>query len=375
MSNPKRVVLTLLGTRPEVIKLNPVLKALAARSDRFESVVLRTGQHTDLVDGLVRLFEIETDYDLKLMRPGQTPLEVAHRLLEGLDPLLDQIAPDIVLVQGDTTTAMAGALGAFYRGVAVGHVEAGLRTADPRNPFPEEMNRRLITRLADLHFAATPRNEQVLLDEGVAREAIFLTGNPVVDSLRWVVDRIEPSERIRSIVDAVGPGRLIVLTTHRRESFGDVMSGNLRVLREFVDANPDVQLAFPIHPNPHVKASTDAVLAGSDRIHLLPPLDYPDFTYLMSRAWLLCSDSGGVQEEAPSLGIPLLILRRNTERPEAVESGVARLVDGDADHFRAMLAEAAAPGSWAARVAERENPFGRGDAGERIVEALDAFLP
>lgn len=374
MSNSKQVILTLLGTRPEVIKLNPVLRALARRSDRFSSVVLRTGQHTDLVDGLVRLFEIDVDRDLKLMRPGQTPLDVAHRLLESLDPLFDQIQPDIVLVQGDTTTAMAGALGAFYRGVAVGHVEAGLRTADPRNPFPEEMNRRLITRLADLHFAATPRNEQVLLDEGVDRERVFLTGNPVVDSLRWVVDKLEPSPSIKRLAQDAAGKRLIVLTTHRRESFGDVMSANLEVLRDFVAENEDTVLAFPIHPNPHVRAATEEVFAGRERIHLLPPLDYPDFTYLMSRAWLLCSDSGGVQEEAPSLGVPLLILRQNTERPEAVESGAARLVDGDADKFRAMLEEAAQPGSWADTIADITNPFGTGDAGERIVEALDTFL-
>jgi UDP-N-acetylglucosamine 2-epimerase (non-hydrolysing) len=279
-----------------------------------------------------------------------------------------------VLVQGDTTTAMTGALAAFYRNVAVGHVEAGLRTGDASSPFPEEMNRRLITRLARFHFAATTHNVNTLRAEGVPGDCIALTGNPVVDSLHATVarDEVDPEFRVR--IAAIDARRLIVLTTHRRESFGEVMTENLRVLRNFVEAHADVALAFPVHPNPNVTGPTRAVLAGAPRVHLLDPLAYGEFVHLLSRAWLIVSDSGGVQEEAPSLGKALLVLRENTERPEAIESGVAQLVGGDPQRLAAMLDGIYADDSWVREVNRIENPFGRGDSGTRIVDAIETFL-
>jgi rhodanese-related sulfurtransferase len=256
----------------------------------------------------------------------------------------------------------------------VGHVEAGLRTGDPTSPFPEELNRRLITRLASLHFAPTRHNLATLRSEGVPAGSIALTGNPVVDALRESLPRARPSPELASRLRASEGTRLLVLTTHRRESFGPVMEGNLRVLRRFVETHPDVSLAFPVHPNPKVRAASQAILAGQPRIHLLEPLGYADFLHLLSRAWLIVSDSGGVQEEAPTLGKGLLVLRANTERPEAVEAGVAKLVGGDPARLEAALAELAADDSWLRRVREIPNPFGDGQAGERIAAAALRFL-
>jgi UDP-N-acetylglucosamine 2-epimerase (non-hydrolysing) len=367
-------VLTLFGTRPEVIKLAPVLGELERRRDRIETRNIASSQHVELLHPFARHFDIRIDGDLEVMQEGQTPAEVASRVLAAFDPLLARERPDIVLVQGDTTTAMAGALAAFFRGVAVGHVEAGLRTGDPTSPFPEEMNRTLITRLARYHFAATAHNADTLRAEGIAGDRIALTGNPVVDALRATLEEDAVAPEFRERIAAIGAARLVVLTTHRRESFGDVMSGNLKVLRRFVEEREDVALAFPVHPNPNVAQPTRDVLGGVPRVHLLDPLAYAEFVHLLSRAWLIVSDSGGIQEEAPTLGKPLLVLRENTERPEAIEAGVARLVGGSPERLAAMLAEVYADDAWIGRVREIENPFGRGDAGARIADAIDTFL-
>ncbi len=363
-------VLTLFGTRPEVIKLAPVVRQLEADPRQFRTVNVASGQHVELLYPFARLFGLRIDHDLRVMEPGQNPNTVCARVLAALDPVLDREAPDVVLVQGDTTTAMAGALAAFHRRIPVGHVEAGLRSGNVSSPYPEEMNRTLVGRLATFHFAATPRNRAALLDEGVADERVFVTGNPVVDALHDVMARPSENPRLRDRVEATRGLRRIVLTTHRRESFGPVMAENLRVLRRFVEAHGDVALLFPVHPNPAVVEATRSILADHPRVHLLPPLDYVDFVFLLSQAWLVVSDSGGVQEEAPTLGKPLLILRENTERPESVESGVARLVGGDPRRLASLLDEAYAPGSWAEAAARVENPFGRGDAAERIVAIL-----
>jgi UDP-N-acetylglucosamine 2-epimerase (non-hydrolysing) len=294
--------------------------------------------------------------------------------LAALEPVLARERPDLVLVQGDTTTAMAGALAGFFRGIAVGHVEAGLRTGDPASPFPEEMNRTLITRLARYHFAATGHNVETLLAEGVPRNRIALTGNPVVDALLATVEADAVAAEFRERIAEIAAAKLIVLTTHRRESFGDVMTGNLEVLRRFLTEHEDVALAFPVHPNPNVAEPTRAVLAGAPRVHLLEPLAYAEFVHLLSRAWLIVSDSGGIQEEAPTLGKALLVLRENTERPEAIEAGVARLVGGAPERLAEMLAEVRADDTWIQRVREIANPFGVGDSGIRIAEAIDSFL-
>jgi UDP-N-acetylglucosamine 2-epimerase (non-hydrolysing) len=367
-------VLTLFGTRPEVIKLAPVIAALEAEPEQFSTVNVASGQHTDLLYPFARSFGIRIDDDLSIMEPGQTLSGVCARVLTALDPILVRTRPDAVLVQGDTTTALAGALAAFHRRIPVGHVEAGLRSGDPTSPFPEEMNRRLVTRLATFHFAATGQNRETLVKEGVDEEAIFVTGNPVVDALKTVLASAKPGPAIQKLLADTEGLRRVVLTTHRRESFGETMSGNLRVLRTFVESHKDVALVFPVHPNPVVVETTRAILAGHPRIHLLAPLGYQDFILLLSSAWLLVSDSGGVQEEAPTLGKPLLVLRENTERPEALQSGVARLVGGDPARLAAMLAEVSLPGSWAERARETENPFGRGDSGLRIARILASSL-
>lgn len=367
-------VLSLFGTRPEVIKLAPVIRALERSQHGFETINVLSGQHADLVRPFLASFGLRVDHDLAVMAPGQTPSLVSSRVLAALDPLLERAAPHALLVQGDTSTALAGALAAFHRRIPVGHVEAGLRSGDVASPFPEEMNRRLISRLASWHFAATERNRCTLVAEGVAEASVFLTGNPVVDAVASIRDRVAAGQELQSALSASRGLRRIALTTHRRESFGDTMRGNLEVLRRFVEAHPDVALVFPVHPNPNVVRETRAALSGHPRIHLLEPLGYQDFVTLVAESWLVVSDSGGVQEEAPSLGRPLLILRENTERPEAVESGCARLVGGSPARLAELLEEAARPGSWVEHVARIPNPFGHGDAGERIAEALAGLI-
>lgn len=370
--SPLNKVLTLFGTRPEVIKLAPVIEQLEKRPEVFQTVNVTSAQHTDLLYPFVRLFGIRVDHDLQIMEPHQTPNHVCARVLDRLDVLLAEDRPDLILVQGDTTTAMAGALAGFHRRIPVGHVEAGLRSGNAYSPYPEEMNRRLITRLATYHFAATARNRATLLSEGVPEDTVFVTGNPVVDSLHAILHRAEVSPVVARLLEATGGLKRIVLTTHRRESFGHVMAGNLRVLRSFVERRPDVALLFPVHPNPDVVGPATAILSGQPRIHLVPPLGYEDFIVLLSRAWLLVSDSGGVQEEAPTLGKPVLVLRENTERPEAIEAGVARLVGSDPARLALMLEEAYQDGSWVRGVGA--NPFGQGDSGKRIAQIIARLL-
>ena len=369
-----KTVLTLFGTRPEVIKLAPVIRELEALSDRFRSINVTSAQHTDLLYPLAEYFRIRLHHDLRVMEAGQSPAQVCARVLTSLDPILTRERPDLILVQGDTTTAMAGALLGFFRKIPVGHVEAGLRSGNATSPFPEEMNRRLVTKLATLHFAATAKNFRTLLEEGVPRENVILTGNPVVDSLRDVLAAPAPAPPRGLEPEELRDRRLIVLTTHRRESFGEIMAGNLRVLRAFLDRHEDVVLAFPVHPNPSVRHVSNAILGGHPRIHLLEPLEYVEFVHLLAKAWLIVSDSGGVQEEAPTLGKPLLILRENTERPEAVDSGVARLVGGNPETLAAMLEDLYPSHAWLQEVCEMDNPFGRGDAGRRIVAAIARYF-
>jgi len=361
--------MTVFGTRPEAVKLAPVLRQIDLYPNEFRSVVVSSGQHTDLLAPFIRLFGLQIDHDLSAMRPGQPLNLLAARVLTDFDAVLERERPAMVLVQGDTTTAVAAAWASFHRGVPVGHVEAGLRTDDPLTPFPEETNRRLITRLARAHFAATPRNRQALLDEGVPAEQVFLTGNPVVDALQYMGTVLSASPRVEQLLEKTRGLKRIALTTHRRESFGPTLTGNLRVLRDFVDSHADIGMIFPVHPNPAVREAAKQ-LADHPRIHLTDPLDYGDFISLLNASWLIVSDSGGVQEEAPTLGKPLIVLREKTERPEAVESGVARLA-GTPE----ILAEALAEMARSPRtIRPIDNPFGRGDAGQRIVQALRKIL-
>lgn len=354
------------GTRPEVIKLAPVISALA-ESPAFRPLVVSSGQHTDLLAPFVARFGVHVDYELKVMEPGQHLNRLFARVLTEFDAVLAKESPDVVIVQGDTTTATAAALAAFQRRIPVAHVEAGLRTDDPVNPFPEEMNRRLVSRLARWHFAATQRHADNLLAEGVPPESVIVTGNPVVDALHGMLARQERSPKLTQLLTATAGLKRVTVTTHRRESFGERMGANLRALRRFVERHPDTAVIFPMHPNPAVRAAA-AILGGVDRVWLIDPLDYPDFIGLLSESWVIASDSGGVQEEAPSLGVPLLILRENTERPEVLDTGLAKLCP-TADDLALMLDEMYRTDATAKPT---DNPFGDGHAGEKIVAALAA---
>ncbi len=366
-------VMTIFGTRPEAIKMAPVIRELNSAA-MVRTVNVATTQHTDLLYPLIRLFSISIDHDLRAMRPNQTLNQLCARVISSLDPVLRQERPDLILVQGDTTTAMAGALAGFQNEIPVAHIEAGLRSDDMYCPYPEEMNRRLITRLASFHFAATDANRDRLLAEGVRAENIFVTGNPGMDSLKAVLKLSPVNPAVETLLQMTAGQKRIVLTAHRRESFGAPMAANLHVVRGFIESHPDVTLIFPVHLNPAVARAARTILSGHPRIHLIQPLLYDHFIMLLTNAWLIVSDSGGLQEEAPTLGKPLLVLRENTERPEALECGIARIVGGKPDRLAAMLDEAYRVDSWVNKVAEIENPFGAGDSGRRIADSICELL-
>jgi UDP-N-acetylglucosamine 2-epimerase (non-hydrolysing) len=362
-------VLVLFGTRPEVIKLAPVIREL--RKKFFQTVVVSSTQHRQLLKPFLSSLEIEPDFELGVMRRDQSPNVVCSRIVSRLDKILESEQPDLVLVQGDTTTTLAGALAAFNRRIPVGHVEAGLRSGNRNSPFPEEMNRRLVTQLADLHFAATENNRLALLDEGVPADKIFVTGNPVVDALKRVVKNTQVSDKIAHLLEQTAGQKRMLVTTHRRESFGSALTRNLRAMRDFVEKHDDVCMFFPVHPNPNVRRAVSELLGARDRVHLLGPLDYSDFLALMKASWLVVSDSGGVQEEAPSLGKPLLIIRENTERPEAISAGVAKLVGRGKSSLTRLLNENYDDETWIRSVKRIANPFGDGRSSQRIVSVID----
>jgi UDP-N-acetylglucosamine 2-epimerase (non-hydrolysing) len=368
----RQKILVLFGTRPEVIKLSPIIYELKKKF--FQTVVVSSSQHKELLKPFLKMLKVETDFDLRVMKKDQTPSQVCSRVLAKLDAVLEAEKPDLILVQGDTTTALAGALAGFNRKIPVGHVEAGLRSGNVQSPFPEEMNRRLISQIATFHFAATESNRTNLLNEQIPTEKIFVTGNTVVDTLQFILKNLAPSKNITEIIEATEGKKRILLTTHRRESFGEAMSGNLKVLRDFVEKYKDVCLIFPVHPNPNVREVTEDILSDHSRIHLLEPLDYTDFVALMKASWLIVSDSGGIQEEAPSLGKPLFVLRENTERPEAIRSGVARLVGGNPRSLKLMLEENYAVPTWIKSVGEVSNPFGDGKSAKRITRIIEEKL-
>lgn len=345
--------------------------ALDRWPERWRCLTVCTSQHNELLRPFLSTLRIPVHLDLHCMRNNQTPAEVLVRVLPELTALVDAERPAAIVVQGDTTTALAGAMAGSYARVPVVHVEAGLRTGNLQSPFPEEQHRRQITLLADLHLAATPRNAAALAAEGCAPDRVRVTGNTVVDALLWMREQARPSVELSKLLARLQGKRLLVLTTHRRENLGQVMRGHLQATGDFVRRHPDVAVVFPVHPNPQVQKVAHEVLANQERVHLIEPLPYGDFVHLLSQAWLVCSDSGGIQEEAPTLRKPVLILRDNTERPEVLECGVGRLAGHCPERLGAMLREAHADESWQRTAQQAQNPFGAGDGGERTVAALE----
>jgi UDP-N-acetylglucosamine 2-epimerase (non-hydrolysing) len=363
-------VLCVFGTRPEAIKMAPLVTELGSRPTIDCSVAV-TGQHREMLDEVLELFGILPDHDLDLMTAGQTPSQVAARVLGGIDDLLAKCEPDWVVVQGDTTTAMAVGLGAFHAGVRVAHVEAGLRTHDRRHPFPEEVNRRVVSMVADVHFAPTPAARANLVAEGIAAADVIVTGNTVVDALVEIAGRpFDPSGTPLEGLP-LGEGRLVVLTAHRRESFGAPMREAFLAVRALVERYEDVRVVYPVHPNPDVRDAAYDLLGDVDRVHLVAPLDYRSFVGLLSAAHLILTDSGGIQEEAPSVGVPVLVLRDVTERPEAVEAGTARLVGTSATAIVAAARRLLDDPSAHQAMAGASNPYGDGRASIRIADALE----
>lgn len=366
-SNPPKVLIC-LGTRPELIKFAPMVRAIQERGASL--VTVNTGQHTDLLLPLFELFGIKPQHNLESMVAGQSLNALGSRLLERLDPVLEAEKPDLVLVQGDTSSAVMGAIAAFNRRIPVGHLEAGLRSGNPLSPFPEEMNRRLVGQIASHHFAATERNRRTLLEEGVAAGSVHLVGNTVVDSLRQMLVKTRPGKNVELMQQWAAGKRLVIVTTHRRENFGETMSLHLRALREFIESEPDLCMVFPVHPNPNVRAAVAAELEHHPRIRLTDPMGYCDFAHLLSHAWLIVSDSGGIQEEATALGKPMIVLRENTERPEAVECGVARLVGESPERLRDMLRTSLIDEVWHASASRSRDVFGDGHTAGRICDVL-----
>lgn len=363
-------VVPVFGTRPEAIKMAPVVKALQARPDEFETVVCVTGQHQEILYQVLQLFSIEPTHDLAIMSANQSLSDITSRTLTGLDPVLESESPDWVLVQGDTTTAMAASLAAFYRKIPVGHVEAGLRTDDKSQPFPEEINRRITGVIADLHFAPTRRAANNLLREGVSKSSVVVTGNPVIDAIQDVAARPYHPRGVLPDHVLANERRVLLVTAHRRENFGAGLEQICDAVASIARRFDDVEIVFPVHPNPHVAGTVYHRLADVPRVTLLEPLDYQPLVWLMKRSYLIITDSGGIQEEAPGLGVPVLVTRSTTERLEGVEAGSVRLVGTTQEeilkHAVALLTDPAAH----AAMRRIENPYGDGKAGLRIAEAI-----
>nr|WP_235603825.1 UDP-N-acetylglucosamine 2-epimerase (non-hydrolyzing) [Luteimonas sp. JM171]AOH36138.1 UDP-N-acetylglucosamine 2-epimerase [Luteimonas sp. JM171] len=373
---PKRVMVV-FGTRPEAIKMAPVIRALQAAPE-IETQVVVTAQHRHMLDQVLDLFGISPDEDLNLMQANQGLPDLFARIVTGMTEVITGSKPDLVLVHGDTSTTLATAMAAFYARVPVGHVEAGLRTGDMAAPWPEEMNRRLVAPLTSLHFAPTSRAHANLVSEGIHHSDVHVTGNTVVDALQHVVRRIETEPALAANLDAAFPflepsRRLILVTGHRRESFGEGFSRICKALERIAKLR-DVQIVYPVHLNPNVQEPVRRLLGGQPNLHLIEPLDYLPFVRLMSQANLILTDSGGIQEEAPSLGKPVLVMRDISERPEAVEAGTALLVGTDPDHILAATARLLESPPTQAEMTNRSNPYGDGHAANRILQHIQRFL-
>lgn len=362
-------VMTIFGTRPEAIKMAPVVKALEAAPD-MEAIVTVTAQHREMLDQVLNLFHITPQYDLNIMCQGQTLYDVTSKALMGLRDVIADAKPDVVLVHGDTTTTFAGALAAFYQEVPVGHVEAGLRTGNIYSPFPEEMNRKLTGSLATYHFAPTSSAEKNLMKENISSAHLYVTGNTVIDALQTTVQKEYTfEEKLLNELDYENR-RVVLVTTHRRENLGEPMRHVYRAIHRLVDAFDDIEIIFPVHRNPQVRQIVKEELGDVDRVHLINPLEYEPFANLMARSYLLMTDSGGIQEEAPALGKPVLVLRNTTERPEAVTAGTVRLVGTDENTVYENAYRLLADREVYDTMANSVNPYGDGVAAQRIIEAL-----
>jgi UDP-N-acetylglucosamine 2-epimerase (non-hydrolysing) len=358
------VVMPIFGTRPEAVKMAPLVNYLKSRPEEFRCVVCVTAQHRQMLDQVLQAFDIVPDYDLDIMQQGQTLTQVTTRALEGLEAVLLEVKPDIVLAQGDTTTVLAAAIAASYQKIPFGHVEAGLRTDNKFDPFPEEINRRLTGQLTDLHFAPTLRSKENLLREGISEEKVYLTGNTVIDALHQVVDS---STRAESDGTAL---RTILVTTHRRENWGEPLEGIAQALHEIVEKFPDTRIVLPMHKNPIVREPLERILGAHPRVALVEPPDYLEFVKMMEGAHLVLTDSGGVQEEAPALGLPVLVMRRTTERPEGVTAGTSKLVGTDKDEIVREASKLLGDPAAYAAMSQAANPYGDGKASERIAAAI-----
>ena len=357
-------IMPILGTRPEAVKVAPLINFLKSQPENFDCRVCVTAQHRQMLDQVLQAFGVVPDYDLDIMQSGQTLAQITTRALEGADKVLAEVKPDLVLVQGDTTTVLAAALAASYHQIAVGHIEAGLRTGNKFDPFPEEINRRLTGRLADLHFSPTPLAKQNLLDEGISEDSIYLTGNTVIDALYQVTGARREAKGARK------EQRTLLVTTHRRENLGAPLEHIALALHEIVENFPDTKIILPMHKNPAVRETLQRILGGHARVELTEPPDYMDFVKLMEGADLVLTDSGGVQEEAPALGIPVLVMRRTTERPEGVSAGTAKLVGTDKDDIVREASLLLSDQNAYDAMSKAANPYGDGKACERIAQAI-----
>lgn len=363
-------VMTVFGTRPEAIKMAPLVKALQQNTEQIDTVVTVTAQHREMLDQVLETFKIVPDYDLNIMKERQTLLDVATRGLEGLDQIMKEAKPDVVLVHGDTATTFVASLAAFYNQVAIGHVEAGLRTWNKYSPYPEEMNRQLTGVLADIHFAPTEQAKENLLKENKEPNSIIVTGNTAIDALATTV----ADDYTHPVLESIGDNRMVLLTAHRRENLGEPMENMFRAIYRILEEHPDVQVVYPMHLNPAVRDTARAILGSHERVHLIEPLEVFDFHNFASRSYMILTDSGGIQEEAPSLGKPVLVLRDTTERPEGIEAGTLKLAGVEEETIYDLTKELLTDSALYNQMAQASNPYGDGHASERIVEALISFL-
>ena len=370
-------VMLVFGTRPEAIKMAPLVKGLQACAGEIQTVVCVTAQHREMLDQVLKLFDIVPEHDLNIMKPGQDLFDITGNILAGLKSVLQQEQPDLVLVHGDTTTTLAASLAAFYARVPVGHVEAGLRTGNKQAPFPEEMNRRLTSAIADIHFAPTSASRDNLLREGIAADTIHVTGNTVIDALLVVVEKMRNDKQAQAEFAQrfafLEPGRrLILVTGHRRENCGEGFQSICLALADIAAEHPDVQVLYPVHLNPNVRQPVNDILAarGLANVHLIDPVDYLPFVYLMDRAHIIVTDSGGIQEEAPSLGKPVLVMRDTTERPEAVDAGTVKLVGTSRETIVAEVRRLLTDEQAYATMSRAHNPYGDGKASEKIIDLI-----